>query len=193
MMKKEDYLSIAEFAKRAGVTRQAVYKKLSTELTEYVKEVDGRKVINIKALELYGIEPVDTDLSTTFTDLAAHLQKQHDTLSHLVDILEAELAAKDQQLATKDLQIAEKDRQINQEQELHLITQQTHAAALLKDPAPQEPAAPAAPDPEELQREYLRGKADNAREIKAAFVALDERYPEAARYFLQRLRSEREV
>lgn len=29
---KEEYISISEFAKRAGVSRQAVYKLLSTDL-----------------------------------------------------------------------------------------------------------------------------------------------------------------
>ena len=186
---KDQYLSIAEFAKQAGVTRQAVYKRLSTELTDYVKEVDGRKVINIKALSLFGVEPVDNELSTTLIDLAAHLQKQHDTLSHLVDILEAELEIKNTQISDLNKRLEESSRKEENTQQLLNQQQQLNAAALLRDPVSQEP--PAAPDPDELQHEYMRGKADNAREIKAAFVALDERYPEAARYFLQRLRSEK--
>lgn len=48
-----EYITISEFAKRAGVTRQSVYKRLDKELQPFVKEVDSRKTIDISALEVY--------------------------------------------------------------------------------------------------------------------------------------------
>lgn len=58
-MKKEcqdkEYISIAEFAEQAGVSKQAVYQRLNKSLKAYVKAVDGKKSIDIRALEdLYG-------------------------------------------------------------------------------------------------------------------------------------------
>lgn len=53
-------ISITEFAKRANVSRQSVYKRLSQvddKLTEYVNLVDNKKMIDIQALEdVYGVE-----------------------------------------------------------------------------------------------------------------------------------------
>ena len=44
-------ISITEFAKRANVSRQAVYKRLSQvddKLTEYVNLVDNKKMLDIQ-------------------------------------------------------------------------------------------------------------------------------------------------
>ena len=53
-------ISIAEFAKRANVSRQSVYKRLTqvdSELTKYVNLVDNQKMIDTQALEeVYGIK-----------------------------------------------------------------------------------------------------------------------------------------
>lgn len=38
---KEEYISISEFAKRAGISRQAVYKRLSTDLQPFVNQLTG--------------------------------------------------------------------------------------------------------------------------------------------------------
>lgn len=55
-----EYLSIADFAEKAGVSKQAIYKQISndnSQITPYILK-DGKKtVIKISALnELYGVE-----------------------------------------------------------------------------------------------------------------------------------------
>ena len=47
----KEYISIAEFAEQAGVSKQAVYQRLNKSLKAYVKVVDGKKSIDIRALE----------------------------------------------------------------------------------------------------------------------------------------------
>ena len=47
MNKDQEYISIADFAERAGVSKQAVYQRLNKSLKAYVKDVDGKKSINI--------------------------------------------------------------------------------------------------------------------------------------------------
>ncbi len=68
-MSEDQYLSVKEFAQAAGVSVQAVYKRLSKDLKPFVNEVEGRKVIDKRALkEVYGKdqedqeEKVDNDL-----------------------------------------------------------------------------------------------------------------------------------
>lgn len=53
-MKKDRYISIADFAKEAGVSKQAVYSRLkSQDLNKFIKLENGKKLINTKALELF--------------------------------------------------------------------------------------------------------------------------------------------
>ena len=54
-MKKDRYISIANCAKEAGVTKQAVYSRLlkSQDLNKFIKLENGKKLINTKALELF--------------------------------------------------------------------------------------------------------------------------------------------
>ena len=50
MNQDQEYISIADFAERAGVSKQAVYQRLNKSLKTYVKDIDGKKSINIKKL-----------------------------------------------------------------------------------------------------------------------------------------------
>lgn len=63
-----EYLSIAEFAEKAGVSKQAIYKQVNNEnsqITPYVLREGKRTLIKVSALsELYGVE---ADYSTFTT------------------------------------------------------------------------------------------------------------------------------
>lgn len=50
-MDEKQYLTVAEYAELAGITTQAVYKKLKTQLKPYVVVVSRRKCIDISALK----------------------------------------------------------------------------------------------------------------------------------------------
>lgn len=69
-----EYLTVAEFAERAGVTKQAVYKRLNNQLQKYVIEQNGRKLIKSSALnDLYSdvsqakSQPVEQPLNNQLT------------------------------------------------------------------------------------------------------------------------------
>lgn len=54
---QDELLTVQEFAEKAGVSVQAVYKRLNNSLNPYVKLVDGRKMLEISALhEVYGVD-----------------------------------------------------------------------------------------------------------------------------------------
>ena len=123
------YISIPEFAKRAGVSKQSVYQRSQGVLKKYVKESQGQKVINTKALEeVYGIK-LDQDLTTD-----SQVEKTVDAA--VIELLKNELAAK--------------DRQIEKLQDLLDHEQQLHAATVKRlTVLEQRYALEANPDPEE--------------------------------------------
>ena len=57
-MKKDEFISIADFAKRAGVSRTYIYKSLSTRLAPFYKQVDGQKMLNTSALSMFDVNNI---------------------------------------------------------------------------------------------------------------------------------------
>ena len=48
-----EYISVSEFAKIAGVSRQAIQQRLTTSLAEFVKaDSKGIKLLNIKVYKI---------------------------------------------------------------------------------------------------------------------------------------------
>ena len=87
-MKKDKYISIADFAKRAGVTKQAVYsRQKSQDLNKFIKLENGKKLINTKALELFNksssqssFNQVEQGLESTEREYIESLKKQIEEL-----------------------------------------------------------------------------------------------------------------
>lgn len=88
-MKKDKYISIADFAKQAGVSKQAVYSRLkSQDLNKFIKLENGKKLINTKALELFNKSSsqssfnqcVEQGLESTEREYIESLKKQIEEL-----------------------------------------------------------------------------------------------------------------
>lgn len=117
MPPKDDFLSIAEFARAAGVSPQAIYPKLDKDLKEYCQLIDGRKSLHRDALKLYEIKPLDNELTA------------------LVRALERQLEVKDNQI--KELQeIIKASQQIEHEKNQLLLLEVQPVAADQEPPAP---------------------------------------------------------
>ncbi|WP_329804213.1 hypothetical protein [Holdemanella biformis] len=120
-MKSEQYITVSEFSKRANVTRQYVYQQLDKKLKEFVKVIDNKKMLNIKALELFNQEDskqvVDQDLNQL-------LNKQVDSLNKQIESLLDQLKAKDEQIRELNKSVSKTQELLNQEQTLHLAVQQ---------------------------------------------------------------------
>ena len=54
---QNDYITIAEYATRRGVSVSAVYKRLGGTLAKYVKIIDGKRYLSVEALVEEGITP----------------------------------------------------------------------------------------------------------------------------------------
>lgn len=121
-MKKDDYISISEFAERAGVSKAYIYKAIKDRLQPYLKEVDSQKRLNIKGLELFDSTKVSTISTNDSTD--------KDTLKELIEILQeqqktlkAELDIKNEQIRALNTQNTQQLQLIDQQQKLQAIAE----------------------------------------------------------------------
>lgn len=104
-----NYISVKEFAAKAGVSPQAVYQRIDKDLKQFVKIKSGKKTISEEALEQFSINE---------NKLVDNLKKSdfsHNEVSDkLIQSLLSQLEKKDCQIAEKDRQIAEKDIQLKE-------------------------------------------------------------------------------
>ena len=83
---KNKYISVSEFAKAAGVSKQAVYSRLkSQDLNKFIKLENGKKLINTKALEFFNksssqSSQVEQGLESTEREYIESLKKQIEEL-----------------------------------------------------------------------------------------------------------------
>lgn len=91
-----NYITVSEFATKAGISKQRVYQLLNKSLKEFVQEIDGKKVIDIKGLELFENNENHSRLEQAFEqDLNKTLI---DTLNTTIELLNKQLAEKDKQI-----------------------------------------------------------------------------------------------
>jgi len=101
--------TISEFAQMVGVSRQALYKRLNTDLSKYVVNVDNKQMLSATAFELFKSSTKDEKLSTvsTLDKLVKHLEKE-------VEQLRAENSELREQLRA--------EREINHNQSAELLS-----------------------------------------------------------------------
>lgn len=93
-----EYVTIKEFSEQVGVSVQAVYQRLNKDLKPFVKVVDGKKMLSIKAKDLYSIKKDKSELLNT---------------------LNATLNVLTEQLKEKDKQISELNKRLSEAMELN--------------------------------------------------------------------------
>lgn len=103
----DKYISIKEFADEAGVSVQAVYKRLERDLKQFTEVKNGQKTISTEALKLFAIKPLNATRG-----VKENQDKQPEILNEVLNQLTNQLKIKDEQLKEKDRQIAAKDQQI---------------------------------------------------------------------------------
>lgn len=123
MIDKTNYLKISEFATKAGVSRQTIYNDLTGKLTDFVKVIDGIKMLDIQALSIYGVKDtvkLDSQFTVKFdNDLTAFLQrqieekdKQIESLYKLLDKEKEEAKEKDSQIQKYAEHIREQEKRL---------------------------------------------------------------------------------
>lgn len=111
----KEYLTVKEFAKERSCSTQYVYKLLQTKLQPYVVMVDGKKCIDIKALEVFS-EDFATNQETNFaTEFATNVANQSATSASSIEDELKRINARNENLIDElRAQIKEKDAQLSQ-------------------------------------------------------------------------------
>lgn len=89
----KEYLTIKEFADAAGVSKQAVYQRLTGTLKPYVSIKDGVKYLNIRALELYKGDDAVKKLKKNNQEESNSVQ-----FDSIIELLKRELDQKNKQI-----------------------------------------------------------------------------------------------
>lgn len=99
-MAPNELLTIAEFAELAGVSRQSIYKQMSTRLSKYCKLIDNRKMIEYRALsEVFGVSV--EQLSQPKNDNSVNLDvNPSEPFEEIIEMLRNELEVKNRQITT---------------------------------------------------------------------------------------------
>lgn len=130
-MADQEYICIKEFAERAGVSPQAIYKRLNqvnNQLINYIKPVGNQRMLNIKALQdIYGIEVVNQNqpVEQPVVNFSQPMQDQ-------IRMLQDQLNIKDQQLREQAERDQKKDEQIRKLHEDLIEQDQRHHEQIRK-------------------------------------------------------------
>ena len=122
-MPEPELLTISQFAEREGISRQAVYKRLTKGLTQYCKQVDGTRYIDYSAYlrdkDAVDVLPADNHEVDRLTAENNRLNQAVDSLTAEVERLRAELseertAHREDTAAAMDLVTSESTRHAQQ-------------------------------------------------------------------------------
>lgn len=147
-----NYISVKEFASMAGVSTQAIYQRIAKDLQSYCKEVDGKKQIDIAGLELFSESAACKALDKEGGEIAKPLQSTYQdkinedlykSLLKTIDILEAQLIAKDKQIESLSNALESAQKAATQAQQLHAGTIQRELIEAHTEP----PETPQQPEP----------------------------------------------
>ena len=62
---EQEYLSVRQFAKRAGVTTQRIYQMMNKSLKSYCKVEDGKKYISADGLKIFERAEMEKKINQT--------------------------------------------------------------------------------------------------------------------------------
>jgi len=105
----KEYISVAEFARIKGISKQAVYKQCSTKLKPYVIIVDGRKMLKTDALDDMVKSEVNHSQRASSTDSVEEVD--------IIEFLKEQIKEKDIQIQRLQESEKEKDRHIQSQSE----------------------------------------------------------------------------
>ncbi len=101
------YLTIAEFAKSAGISKQAVYYQLDSRLESYLIQVENKRMIEKSALERFyssQLEQLDSSQNSSFSQVDSS-QNQDKTPAEKIDLTKEMFDFLKQEIENRDKQI----------------------------------------------------------------------------------------
>ena len=129
-----EFLTISAFAEKAGVTVQAVYKRLPKDLAPYTKEENGVKLINQEALTLYSSSQ-QTKREIDLKKQLALLEDENEELKRQLTALnqeKMELLQSNNNFSAKLLEILETQTKQQENFQVLLAQQQRFQTSLIE-------------------------------------------------------------
>lgn len=102
-----EYLTIKEVAEASGLSKQAIYKRLSTDFQPFFKLIDNKKMLNSNVLKVLS----STNHSTDFKQVENNDNQVES--NKIIEILNKNIDFLTEQLSTKDNQIDNLNSTIN--------------------------------------------------------------------------------
>lgn len=115
----DKYITVAEFSKRANISKQRVYQLLNKRLKEFVQEVDGKKMLDIRALESFSIQDTCSSVVQEVEPDAKQEASALDLLKTTIDMLQKQLEEKDKTIHELTEALKNEQLQTSQAQALH--------------------------------------------------------------------------
>lgn len=115
----DKYITVSEFAKRANISKQRVYQLLNKRLKEFVQEVDGKKMLDIRALESFSIQDTCSSVVQEVEPDAKQEASALDLLKTTIDMLQKQLEEKDRTIHELTEALKKEQLQTSQAQALH--------------------------------------------------------------------------
>lgn len=95
----KEYLTIKEVAEASGISKQAIYKRLSTDLQPFFKLVDNKKMLNSNVLKVLNSTNNSTDFKQIENaDNQVERNKTIEVLNKTIILLTEQLSIKDKQI-----------------------------------------------------------------------------------------------
>ena len=113
---EKKYYTVAEFAKKLGISKQAVYQSLEKKLYKYVKEVDGKKYISRDAFSVFNSKLIDTTLEKILIQL--------EEKDRQIALLSEQVKFQDEEIKRRSEEILELTKAFRDAQALHAGTMQ---------------------------------------------------------------------
>ena len=115
----DKYITVAEFSKRANISKQRVYQLLNKRLKEFVQEVDGKKMLDIRALESFSIQGTCSSVVKEVEPDAKQEASALELLKTTIDMLQKQLEEKDRTIHELTEALKNEQLQTSQAQALH--------------------------------------------------------------------------
>ena len=111
------YLTVAEFAEKAGVSKQTIYDQMQDgkKLAPYRKRINGKKMLRVDALSYYTIKAAEFAAEDQDQEPDQEPEPESPVVSLLMDqirVKDEQIAAQFEELKARAAELAAKDQQI---------------------------------------------------------------------------------
>ena len=109
-----EYISVKDYAMLKGISKSAVYKKLSTTLQPYVEVVEGKKMLKIQCLTESELKRYSTNSGKVFNPNSTILEEQLRAKDKQIESLQEQIKELNIAMATKDEHIMKQSTKLTQ-------------------------------------------------------------------------------